>query len=385
MSEKEILKRQKHRENRKKWLMIQAVAIAVMVAIALGSFLIYDRMDRTYYIEYTETSNIDYQVEYKKEADFFEENWRGEDQAYISFLIKNILADFHYEMNMGTSNVGFNYTYSITARMEVADKTSGNPYYTVEEVLLPSRQVTTRGGRQIKIDEQVTIDFQHFNDIAKEFTGVYGLKNASSTLIVTLDVQILSSSDQFEKNNENVYSTSINIPLNEETMSIFCTSSAPDAENKVLAYKTFVNKKIFFVMGYVTGTLAVIQVLALLVFLRITRNEDVTYTAKVRRLLTSYSSYIQRMDGEFDDREYQILMIKTFNELLGIRDTLQAPILMMENRDQTMSRFMIPTENKLLYVYDIRVDNFDELYGAQAGAVRGDRKRRFLKDENADK
>ena len=365
MSENEILRRQEYKRNRKKWMLIQAVALAVVVAIALGSFLVYDRMNRTYYIEYTESSNIDYKVQYQ-ENNFFEDPWLEEDQAYISFLIEQIVADFHYEMNMDTSNVGFDYTYGVTARVEVADKTSGNPYYTVEEVLLPCTQIATKGGNLVQIDQQVSINFQHFNDMAKTFTTVYDLKNATSTLIVTLDVQVLSSCDQFEESNENSYSTSINIPLNEETMTIHLTSSAPASESKVLAYKAAVNQKVFLIIGYVAAGLALLLALVLLAFMHLTKNEDVTYTAKVRKLVNAYSSYIQRMEGEFNDEGYQIVMIKTFNELLGIRDTIQAPILMTENRDKTMSRFLIPTNTKLLYVFEIKVDNYDEIYGSFA-------------------
>jgi len=371
MSEKEILRRQQYKQNRKKCLVIQIIALVLVAVIALGSFLIYDRMNRTYYIEYTESSNIDYRVQYQ-ENDFFEDPWLGEDQAYISFLIESISADFNYEMVMNAANVGFNYTYAVNARMEVADKDSGNPYYTVNEVLVPCQEATQKGGRKVKIDQQVAIDFKHFNDMAKNFTSVYGLKNASSTLIVTLDVQMLSSCSQFERNSENAYSTSINIPLNEETMSIHLTSSAPATENKVLAYRSAVNQKIFLVTGYVTAVLAVLQVLALLGYMHFTKNEDITYTAKVRKLVNAYSSYIQRMEGEFDDQGYQILPIKTFNEMLGIRDTIQAPILMTENKDQTMSRFLIPTNTKLLYVFEIKVDNYDEIYGTYANTLAND-------------
>ena len=48
--------------------------------------------------------------------------------------------------------------------------------------------------------------------------------------------------------------------------------------------------------------------------------------------------------------------------MLGIRDTIQSPILMTENRDETMTRFLIPTNTKILYVFEIKVDNFDEIY-----------------------
>ena len=365
MSEKEILRRQEYKANRKKWLMIQSVVLVFAIVLALGSFLAYDRMNRTYYIEYTENSAIDYQVQYP-ETEFFETPVLGEDQAYISSLIQGILADFHYEMHMDSTNVGFDYSYCITAMMEVADKNTGNPFYTVEEQLLPCKQATSTGGNQVRIDERAKVDFRHFNEIAKRFVSVYNLKNTSSTLTVTLNVKVLSTCDQFAENNENVYSTSVHIPLNEETMSIHLTSSAPATESKVLACETLVNKQIFLVMGYVASGLALLLALGMVVFAHMTKNEDITYTAKIRRLLNSYSSYIQRMDGDFDDQGYQVLNIKTFDELLGIRDTLQAPILMTENRDQTMSRFLIPSDAGLLYVYEVKVDNYDQIYGTAA-------------------
>lgn len=362
MSEKEILRRREYKANRKKWLLVQTIALLLAVVVAFGSFLIYDRMNKTYYIEYTEGSTVDYQVQYQKN-EFFAESWLEKDQAYIVPLIENILADFHYEMNMDSGNISFDYSYSIHARMDISDKNSGNPFYTLEDVLLPCKQVTTHGSRQVRIDEQVEIDFQHYNKIARQFTSAYGLKNTSSTLAVTLQVQVLSSCDQFEKDNENTYYTAINIPLNEDTMSIHTTSGAPATESKVLAYKSAVNKQIFLWIGYAASALTLLLVMVLMVFAHLTKNEDVTYTAKVNRLLRSYSSFIQRIEGDFDDQGYQILPIKTFEELLGIRDTLQAPILMTENKDQTMSRFLIPAAAKLLYVFEIRVDNYDEIYG----------------------
>ena len=119
-------------------------------------------------------------------------------------------------------------------------------------------------------------------------------------------------------------------------------------------------------MGVAAAALAVILTIILASFLRLTVNDDITYDAKVRKIVSAYGSYIQKMEGLFDDDGYQIILIKTFNEMLGIRDTIQAPILMTENRDETATRFLIPTNTHLLYVHEIRVDNYDEIYGIYA-------------------
>jgi hypothetical protein len=68
------------------------------------------------------------------------------------------------------------------------------------------------------------------------------------------------------------------------------------------------------------------------------------------------------MSGEFSAEGYQVVKIKTFMEMLGIRDTIQAPVLMSENRDETATRFYIPTSTKILYLFEIKVDNYDEIY-----------------------
>lgn len=363
MSELEIRRRQEYKKNRKKWMTIQIVALVLVAAIAIGSFLIYDSMNRTYYIEYTESSNIDYKVQYK-ENDFFEEEWIGKDQEYISSLINNIVADFHYKLNMDTTGVAFDYTYKIDATLLVADKDSGNPYYKMTENILPDTNGTSKRSNSVEVNTNLNIDYNRYNKIASDLVKLYSLKNSSSTLIVTLSVEVLSTSDKFEENNENTYSTSINIPLVLDTFGIQITSSVPDSESKVLAYRGAENQQIFYVAGISASIIDVLLLLLFIAFVYLTRNEDITYAAKVRRLVSAYGSYIQRIEGEFDDNGYQTVPIKTFNEMLGIRDTIQSPILMSENRDETMTRFLIPTNTKILYIFEIKVENFDAIYAS---------------------
>ena len=45
-------------------MLIQLTAIILLAAIAIGSFFIYNKMNRTYYVEYTEKGSIEYMVKY---------------------------------------------------------------------------------------------------------------------------------------------------------------------------------------------------------------------------------------------------------------------------------------------------------------------------------
>ena len=72
MSEREILNRQLYKKKRKKWILIQTFAFVIAAVIAIGCFLTYNRLDRTYYIEYTEDSRTGYQVIYQ-ENEYFDD------------------------------------------------------------------------------------------------------------------------------------------------------------------------------------------------------------------------------------------------------------------------------------------------------------------------
>ncbi len=361
MSEAERKRRQEYKRNRKKWITVQIISLCVLIAMALGSFFVYDNMNRTYYIEYTEKGSADYKVSYV-DNEFFDEEWIGSGQSYISSLVDGMNASFSYDLDMEAANVGFNYTYGITAHLIVSDKSTGRTH--IEEVyeLLAKTTKSISGTGSLKIRESVDVDYNTYNDYAKRFMGEYSLKNATAYLLVTLDVGVLSASDAFEKNGESSYFVSLNIPLAEDTFSIDITASIPSSENRVLAYNAAVNQDVFLITGYVTAALTLILAIVLIAFVYLTRNEDINYTIKVRKLVNAYRSFIQEIASEFDFTGYQTVAVKTFTEMLGIRDTIQSPILMSENADETMTQFIIPTNTNLLYVYEIKVDNYDDIY-----------------------
>ncbi len=362
MSEFEILRRQEYKRNRKKWLFIQIIAVVVLAAVALGSFWTYNRMNRTYYVSYTEDGNIDYKVHYVAN-DFFDREWIEKDQSYISSLIDGLNAELAYQMQVASSDMRLAYQYEISQQLLVASKDNGTPYYTREETLLPLTEVADKNASTLKIKESVQIDYQQYDDWARNFIKTYDLKNASCTLIITLRVDVSSTNKLLSKEDQNSYTTALNIPLAVDTFSIHTTASATGDESRVFEYQDSANKGLFLVLGTVAAALTGLVALTMVVYLHLTRNEDITYEAKVRKILRAYGSFIQRMNGEFDCSGYQVVEIKSFAEMLGIRDTIQAPVLMSENRDETMTRFFIPTDTNLLYAFDIKVDNYDDIYG----------------------
>ena len=362
MSEAEILRRQEYKKNRKKWIIIQGIAIAAALLIALISFLVWNNLNKSYEVEYKENSNVDYSVTYVENG-FFAGEAEPENNAYVSTLIKDITARFKYDLDVGADNIGFDYDYRIIATLLVADKDTGRAILQPVETLIDGNRVSVANGNDVKINEAVTVDYVKYNAHANDFIETYGLKNVTSTLVVTLEVDLVSECKNLAESMSSSYSTSLNIPLTTQLVNIESTASAPAGQGSTLLCSAKVNPYFFFVSGIVFGVFAAILACVLIIFSQLTKNDDITYASRVRKIVSAYRSFIQQIDGEFDATGYQIVTIKTFNEMLGIRDTIQSPILMSENRDETRTRFHIPTSTKLLYTFDVKVDNYDELYG----------------------
>ena len=368
MSELEILRRQQYKRNRKKWALTQLVAIVILATIALTSFLIYNRMNRTQYIEYTETGRIDYSVQYK-DNEFFPDEWQDKDQSYISSLVQAMTASLVYRLQTSSDEMKFGYEYDVGAKMLIASKEKGTPYYVIEETLVETKSGKKENKDFLEINESVCVDFVKYDSIARSFVDTYGLDSvASCTLIITLNVRTECANNGFSQRNDVLYTTSLNVPLATDSFNVHRTSGSTEGEVKVLEYVGGAHKELFLTISTATAILTGLMTLVLLAFLHLTKNEDITYAAKVRRILRAYGSFIQRIDGEFDCEGYQLVSIKSFVEMLGIRDTIQSPVLMSENRDETMTRFYIPTPTKILYLFEIKVDNYDDIYGTEPDA-----------------
>lgn len=363
MSEAEKNRRLEYKKNRKKWILIQSICIAVVAVLVLGFAFSYYQINKTYYIEYTENSNVDYSVQLEPN-DFYDQEWIGKDQAYVSSLIETVMAKFYYELEMdAASGIEYSYSYRIDATLLVTDKYTGAVIYQPVTELVPTQTHTQSGGQKLEISETVLLDYDEFNDKAILFNKTYGLKDSNCLLVVTMHVNVSGACDEFESDSENTYYTSLNFPLAVDTAEPAVTASVTQGQTKELACSSALNQKVFLVLSIVFGMLDLIAAAVLVGFIYLTRNEDINYTIKVQRLFKNYRSFIQQITNEFDIDGYQVLFVKTFNEMLGIRDTIQSPILMCENDDQTKTQFMIPTNTKILYMFEIKVDNYDALYG----------------------
>lgn len=359
MSEKEMNKRSRYRKNREKWIFTQSVIIVVLTLAVLISGLVSYNLNKTYYIEYTEGGNIDYNV-FLKDNEFYEESYLGSNQSYVASLIDKIIADFSYSIDMDAEDVNYRYSYTIKSRLEIIDDSSKVPIFNPEYELVSEQNKLQNTSNRLLINEIVVINYDEYNNIANKFIDTYDLSNVTSNIVVTLEVDVLSDCNAFTGSSADTYSSELRIPLTTKTVNIKMTSAIPNAESKLLACTRGAGSEVFKTTAIVLGVVDVLAILILVAFIYLTRTEDITYAAKVKKLISQYKSYIQKINNLFETTGYQIIQVDTFDEMLEIRDTIQAPILMYENSEKTCTKFIIPTDSKLLYQFTIKIDGYEE-------------------------
>ncbi len=378
MSEAERKKRLNYKERRKKLIFAQGVALAIVALLILMSVFTYNQLNKEYYITYKESSGVDYRVKIPKDAPFYNEHledykeyadengdlWLPPEYAYPTMAVSVIKANINYGLNMSTRDVNYKYTYRIFATAQVVDNKTKNefqmPVYVIEDITSP---VTQSSNNNLNINRPVEINYHDYNNLVEDFEKKLGITSATETLIITMEVNVIGSSESFENDSNNRHTISINIPLAENSFDVNYSTSVSTGDSKVLARKDVGNQNFYKDLAIVLGTLELALLIIFTAYVYLTKNHDVNYSIKVQKLVNNYRSFIQQVTNGFDATGYQILEITTFKEMLAIRDTIQSPVLMSENTDQTRTQFFIPTNTKILYLFEIKVENYDELYG----------------------
>jgi len=357
MSEKEKIMRAKYQRRRKGWITFQTIVIVlVTLALAFGGYLYYG-LNKATFVPYTQKGNVIYKA-YLADNAFYEQEYLNGSHAYVASLVEKMTADFEYDLKIDAADVKFKYSYKIDAQVEVRDTETQMAIFNPVFELVPAKTMTGSGST-VSVEDAVELDYNKYNKLAKDFIASYSLDDTQSLLIVRMYVDVLGESQEFAADNKDSYTVELFVPLNKKTVTPYVVTPVSEQEQKVLT----VNNNDTIVLKYIVlGVFALdlILVLILALYTRLTRDKHIDYSRKVKRILSSYTSYIQRVNNPVVLSDYQVLNVDTFGEMLEIRDTLQMPILMFENNDRTCTQFFI-VNDRILYLFKINVeDDFED-------------------------
>ena len=363
MSEHDKIKRDEYQKHRQKTIYILTAIILVLSFVTAIFSIVFLRLDANTYVSYEETGSAVYHA-YLNENEYYEQERLNGEHAYISTLIHHMDVQFRYVSKMEAEDVQYQYQYRVDAQLVIQDEKTGAAIYNPTETIL-GPTVEAFQGQKLVLEPKVDLDYVSYNEKAKGFIDKYCLVNVSAHLNVTMYVDVVGMSELFASDSEGQYTISVKIPLNQAVLKPQVSSTIPTGIQQVLSNPNE-GKRVIRILAIVFGGLDAVAIAGSAYYVLKTRDEHIDYGRKVQRIVNNYKSFIQKINNGFDATGYQVLKVDTFNEMLEIRDTLQLPILMHENEDKTRTLFCIPVDGKLLYTFEIKVDNFEKIYAAAA-------------------
>ncbi len=352
-------------------MILNFVCIIVVLSLVSISFLfIYINQSRDYSVSYNESSKVDYKV-YLKENKFFDEKYLGLENQYIASLINYIEANFKYNISMDEKNVNYKYSYRIDANVEVTGSKETKPLYSKTSELLHVDEKTASSKENVSINENININYNNYNDLIKQFISIYGLDDIKSTLTVSMYIDVVGSCESFESDSNNESVISLVIPLTTKTVGIDIKNNLIEASDNVIVC----NDASPITIIYVVISTLILAIDAYFIYKMVryiihTRTAETIYDIELKKILNYYHSYIQRIRNNIDMKNGSLLQIdenttykgcqyfklESFNDMLEIRDSLNAPILMSTNDTNTATYFIIlDVNNKAIYTYGLRV------------------------------
>lgn len=342
-----------HELDKKIIICIWLIGIIVVLGISSLFFFLYSKRNEVYEVKYDEKSDLSYEV-VLKENDYYEDTSMQENNQYIASLIDHIDANFNYDLDV-KEDLNYNYKYKIVSDVNVIDNSTNRSIYTYSEDTL--NEVTGESNGVLNINENINIDYNKYNDKISQFVKVYNLSNVTSKLTLKMYVGIDENLENLNKVDNPVIT--LDIPLTTNTIAIDVNYDLIENVDGLITLKpSYENSKMWFKFAIISLVFGLGLIGMLIKYIIDNRTEEDRYNGELRKILSNYGSYISKVEDEFNMDGYQILKVANFIDLLEIRDTIHNPIIMMENKEQCVTCFIIPTSNNILYFYSLGLTQY---------------------------
>lgn len=274
-------------------------------------------------ITYQENSNLDYKV-YLKKNDFYDEEFLGKDMVYVASLIKRIDINIKYLFNIDKkSDVDFDY--DIIGKLSITDNDGKNVFFEKEYDLLEKKTDSMSDSRQKGIFENISINYDYYNNLANKFRSDYGLDTKSNLIVYFRVHQKGAESNKFKLDNNSTMS--ITIPLSEKAINIKMDYKEINKNSQLFDESSVV------VTNYIYAGASIILMGVVAIFI----GPLVKLLLNMRTKKSDYDKYVERILNEYDRlivetstppqlMNNHVIEVGSFTELLDVRDNLSLPI-----------------------------------------------------------
>lgn len=362
----------RHRRNRLKIIYAQVAVIAVITLTAILVSQIFFAQKRAESLTCYENGSVDYTV-HLKENDFFTDESIIGGEVYVGELIDSIAADFDYSLKLDDKNATGEISYKIDALLEINDKASDASLFKEQYSVLEPTSARISDGR-LEASCSANVDYDKYNNVAKEFISRYSLSGTKSFVKIVMSVDISRIEGYAGASDMSAYEIELSIPLAETTVRPTTRVSSDSFDPRTISLKSGSSYGMLVLLIALVAT-DMLAAAVLVGFAILSRSTVGEYEARVKRTLGDYKDYIQKVRNRYDSKDRQILYIDSFDEMLEVRDTVQMPILMYEDREAQSASFFVIPPSDVVYLFEISAQ--DEEQTDTAGRFAKKLKRRI--------
>lgn len=306
-------------------------------------------------IRYTEKSNMDYKV-YLKENEFFDQKYLTKKnintgkKSLISEYIDEIEATFNYSLDFDYFVSG-EYNYYIKAVVESNDKTGTSNYWSKEYVLTPINNKKVDKSKKISVSDTVKIKYDEYNNILNKFKTKTDVPMSGKLKLVLVIKSELGSEILTGKY---PISNTLNIEINlgDKTSNVKIIDSEGTKNSELLeSYKEKEKDFVKYRFGVVVFICITLVFIFLGVLVRKEEKKNNYFFIRLKSILRNYDHIIVNVDATVSTKNYNVIKVKSFEELLDVHSEVRLPIYYYYKREK--ATFSIIHDN-MMWLYEFK-------------------------------
>ncbi len=339
-------------KNIKKIIISILLFFALVVQISFLSYLfkaISPNKDKsTVIMDYTSSGKIDYKV-ILKQNDFIDNNSLTSDGAYILNLIDHIQLTPSYNFK-ATSKTKVTGTNKLVAKLKVYYKESSdkndNPEVLSKEKVLDEKVMNFSESKYSSVSTY-DLYLNDYLDIINEFQNQ--IKISIDAYLEVSEVNVFSGIIGGASYND-TYTNTIKIPLSNSVVKIESNASKEKTKS---VYESDLVKTNKTVMSYIViANIITFIIICFLLRKLFTFTNKTEYERELSKILRNYDDIIVNTSTMVNEKDYKIIKIEEFKEMLNLSRELLLPIMNYEIKKGEETKFYI-TKDGILYIYSL--------------------------------
>ena len=331
------------------------IYIICMFFFIVLAYLFFDRgfnLKTKEFIKYQENSDLNYRV-FLHENDEYQEEYLKMGGRYITSLVDSIKVDFKYNSLFNRNMYGF-YNYQVVGTLHAYLDSINESIWEKDYILLDNKTkvINENNIKDIDILDRFTIDYDKYKKELDDFSLKYGI-DLSGYLEVNININENLNFKGVEDITEDKKNIKMIIPLSYDTFKI----NIENDNNKIDSYGNFNNRNkvnyLFVILGAFSLSLG-ISFMALVIREMVKSTDKVTrYNRELKKILTEHEEKIVKVKRFYNKKEYNLIYVESFKELLDVYDKVNNPISYREIKKNEDAMFIIVDDDNA-WIYQMK-------------------------------